>query len=74
MQVVRNPIYTGNILIVFGLALSVQAVYALWYVPVVAVLFAILCRIEERGLMEEYGAEYRDYRQHGHYRLIPYIF
>lgn len=69
--IVRHPIYSGVILLGLGLALIFKAIYALAYVPVVAILFGLMTIIEEKGLIEEYGKEYMKKLP---YRLVPYLF
>lgn len=72
--VVRHPIYAGVILLVLGLALALNALYALIYVPVFALLFWLCTAVEERELIKEYGDEYRQYQAKTKSRLIPYLF
>jgi len=72
--VVGYPIYAGVIILVLGLALIFRAIYALAYVPVVAFFFGLMTIVEERGLLEEYGEEYAEYRKRVRYRLVPYLF
>ena len=61
---VRNPLYIGNFLIVFGLS-----VYAgsLWFTLLVVALFAFqyyhIVRYEEKVLHEKFGEEYARYTQ-----------
>jgi len=71
---VRNPIYLGIVLAAFGTALLFHAMYALMYAPVITLLFSILSVIEEKGLLEEYKSEYREYMSRVQYRLIPFLF
>ena len=71
--VVRHPVYTGAILFVLGLALALNALYALIYAPVFALLFWLGTVFEERELIKEYGDEYREYRTKTKSRLVPYI-
>lgn len=58
----RNPIYTGVMTILLGIALSIGAVSAL--LPVLAFPILITHRFikdEERGLREKFGAEAEQY-------------
>ena len=71
--IVRHPIYLGNILMPLGLALAFRAVYALLYVPVIIILFAVTIFIEEKSLTEEYGEEYIAYKKQVKWRLIPWV-
>ena len=72
-SIVRHPIYIGNILMPLGLALAFRAVYALLYVPVIIILFAVTIFIEEKTLTEEYGEEYIEYKRKVKWRLIPRV-
>ena len=71
---VRNPIYTGNILIAFGSALIFKSIVALMYAPFVALFFGIICLLEEKVLSIDYGNEYAEYKRNVKYRLIPFVF
>jgi len=71
--IVRHPIYLGNILMPIGLGLVFRAVYALLYVPVIIILFALTIFIEEKSLMEGYGEEYIKYKKEVKWRLIPWV-
>ncbi len=59
---VRNPVYLGNILILAGLAVTCEL---LWAVPLVMVWAALIytraVRFEESRLLKRYGDEYRRY-------------
>lgn len=70
---VRNPLYTGDFIIVPGLALLTHSVAALLYTPVLLVLFLALSLIEERQLTAAYGDAYRAYRARVPKRLIPFV-
>jgi protein-S-isoprenylcysteine O-methyltransferase Ste14 len=60
---VRNPMYTGILMLGLSLGLALGT----WLVPsAAAVMFLILARrtrIEERYLIERFGDAYRDYMQ-----------
>lgn len=72
-SIVRHPIYLGNILMPLGLALTFRAIYALLYVPVIIIFFALPIFIEEKSLTEEYGEEYLAYTKKVRWRLIPWL-
>lgn len=61
--VVRNPLYVGNALVIFGATVASQH---LWLLPLVALwCAAVYSRVaahEERRLIDRYGDEYRAYR------------
>jgi protein-S-isoprenylcysteine O-methyltransferase Ste14 len=70
--VVRHPIYSGGILFFTGIALALSW-WALVGTAVLAALWALKLRVEERFLADRYPA-YADYRDRTRYRLIPYVY
>jgi len=70
--VVRNPIYSGIALAVFGTALVTSTVAALIGFALVIVSFWQKARMEERLLLLEFGDEYAAYRASVK-SLIPFI-
>jgi protein-S-isoprenylcysteine O-methyltransferase Ste14 len=72
-SVVRNPIYTGNVIILPGLAMACNSLYALLFSPAVFLLFLALILVEERGLHGAYGAEYDAYAGRVRHRIIPFV-
>ena len=60
-RIVRNPMYTGVLMVGFSLAVAL----ATWLVPLGALLIftllAIRTKTEERFLLERFGDQYRDY-------------
>jgi protein-S-isoprenylcysteine O-methyltransferase Ste14 len=62
---VRNPLYVGNVLIVAGVALWAGALWP-WLALAAAAFFlwqyALITRLEEEGLQQQYGWEYRAYK------------
>lgn len=60
----RNPLYLGNLLAWLGFAVAAGA---LWFLPIVAGVFAIeyslIVRYEEAVLDATFGASYRSYRE-----------
>lgn len=73
-RLVRHPLYLGNLLFPLGLALLFRASVALYFIPVLAVLYSALIVIEEKGLLAEYGEDYKRYREKVAYRLLPLLF
>jgi protein-S-isoprenylcysteine O-methyltransferase Ste14 len=71
--VVRHPIYSGLLLSLLGVALIVGEVRGLLGVGVVFLALWIKSSMEERFMLEEFGAEYRSY-QHRVKALVPYLF
>jgi protein-S-isoprenylcysteine O-methyltransferase Ste14 len=70
--VVRHPIYTGVILFLASISLALSW-WALVGTALLAVLFALKLRVEERLLEERYPA-YADYRARVRYRLVPFVY
>lgn len=70
--VVRHPIYTGVILFLAGIALALSW-WALVATALLAVLFALKSRVEERLLDERYPT-YAAYRKRVRYRLVPFVY
>ena len=70
--VVRHPVYTGGILFAAGISLALSP-WALGTTAVLAVVWALKARVEERFLAERYPA-YADYCRRTRYRLAPYVY
>lgn len=68
---VRHPMFLSNILLAVGWALLFRGIYAFLCVPVWALCYVVLTLFEEKGLKEEYGEEYREYRRRVPWRIIP---
>ena len=68
---VRHPMYLSNILFALGWALLFRGIHALLCVPIWALCYWALIFFEEKGLEEEYGEEYREYRRRVPWRIIP---
>ncbi len=71
---VRHPMYLSNILLAIGSALLFRGIHALLCVPIWTLCYVILIFFEEKGLAEEHGEEYREYRKKVRCRLVPYLF
>ena len=71
---VRHPMYLSNIFLAAGWALLFRGIYALLCVPIWALCYGVLTFFEEKGLEEEYGEEYREYRRRVPWRIIPRLF
>lgn len=70
--VVRHPVYTGGILFAAGISLALSP-WALVVTAVLAVVWALKARVEERFLAARYPA-YDDYCKRTRYRLVPYVY
>lgn len=58
----RNPLYAGNILIVVGFALVIDAIpFFLVVVPTVVFVYMCIVAAEEEYLQDKFGAAYEDY-------------
>ena len=71
---VRHPMYLSNILLAIGWAMLFRGIHALLCVPIWTFCYVILIFFEEKGLAEEHGEEYREYRRKVRCRLVPYLF
>lgn len=72
-KIVRHPIYTGLLLAFFGVALIVGELRGLFGLGVLFLSFWMKSTMEERFMVEQFGADYRQYQQQAK-GLIPYIF
>jgi protein-S-isoprenylcysteine O-methyltransferase Ste14 len=70
--VVRNPIYSGMVLAVFGTALVAGTISALLGLALVVASLWHKGRMEERFLLAEFGEEYAAYQRDVKF-LIPFI-
>jgi protein-S-isoprenylcysteine O-methyltransferase Ste14 len=70
--VVRHPMYTGTLIMMFGTPLALDSLWGL--VPVFIAIFVLAARIfdEEKMLAEEL-AGYPEYMDKVRYRLVPYV-
>jgi protein-S-isoprenylcysteine O-methyltransferase Ste14 len=55
----RNPLYVGNLLIVFGLALVIHSrAFYLIFIPFILLVYTTIVAAEEAYLHDKFGAEY----------------
>jgi protein-S-isoprenylcysteine O-methyltransferase Ste14 len=59
----RHPLYGGSLLFYLSLFLATLSLAALAVWCLMAVFYNVIAGYEERLLLENYGDEYRDYRQ-----------
>ena len=71
--IVRHPIYSGFLLAFFGVALILGEVRGLLGVGVLFLSLWLKSRMEERFMLEQFGADYLRYQQQVK-ALIPYVF
>ena len=69
---VRHPIYTGMALAAFGTALAVGEVRCLLAVVLVVFEFKRKSLLEERFMIEQFGAQYVEYRREVK-ALVPFV-
>ena len=62
--IVRHPIYSGFMLATLGTAIVFGVVGGLVGTALVVVSWGYKSRLEERFMVEQFGAEYEDYRRH----------
>jgi protein-S-isoprenylcysteine O-methyltransferase Ste14 len=62
--IVRHPIYSGFMLATLGTAIIVGQVGGLISVALIVIAWGYKARLEETFMVEQFGAEYEDYRRH----------
>jgi protein-S-isoprenylcysteine O-methyltransferase Ste14 len=71
-QLVRHPIYTGMLVGMLGTAFIYGIARCFVGVLAVGLAFWLKMQIEERFMLQQFGAQYADYRQHVR-ALIPFV-
>jgi protein-S-isoprenylcysteine O-methyltransferase Ste14 len=72
-KIVRHPAYTGTMLTVIGIGVTLRSLAAVLVLAVLFLLaFTYRIKVEEKLLMEEFGDEYLKYMERTK-RLIPFI-
>jgi protein-S-isoprenylcysteine O-methyltransferase Ste14 len=71
-QIVRHPIYTGILMALLGTAFVYGITRCFVGIPIVAVGFWLKLQIEEQFMLQQFGAQYADYRQQVR-ALIPFV-
>jgi methanethiol S-methyltransferase len=69
---VRHPLYLGWVIAVFGAADMTTDRLAFAGITTFYLVVAVFW--EERSLVNSFGDEYRRYRQHVRWRIVPYVF
>jgi protein-S-isoprenylcysteine O-methyltransferase Ste14 len=69
---VRHPMYTGSVIMMFGVPLALGSYWALILVVPGVIVLALRIRDEE-DLLSDQLRGYREYSQHVRYRLVPYL-
>ena len=70
---IRHPIYLGVILVFIGFAVYASSLYGLLVMSALIPVFLNRIRMEERLLTEEFGDEYRTYKEATR-KLIPFVY
>jgi len=70
---IRHPIYTAMIGMYLGTAIVSGELHGLMGVGLAALAYARKIRMEERGLIDVFGQEYRDYKR-ASWALVPWVF
>jgi protein-S-isoprenylcysteine O-methyltransferase Ste14 len=70
---IRHPIYLGVILVFIGFAVYASSLYGLLAMSALIPVFLNRIRMEERLLTEEFGDEYRTYKE-ATSKLIPFVY
>lgn len=73
-SVIRHPIYSGTLISVLGWNILFKSIISMIYFPLLCLFYLIETILEEKGLIEEYGDQYLDYKKKVTKRLIPFIF
>ncbi|WP_050047396.1 methyltransferase family protein [Halanaeroarchaeum sulfurireducens] len=68
---VRHPMYLGDVLWALGLAIALNAAYAVALTPLWWALRASLALLEEERLIDKHGDAYRAYRDRVPNRILP---
>jgi protein-S-isoprenylcysteine O-methyltransferase Ste14 len=71
--IVRHPIYSGLLLALLGSAIMIGELRGLLGVGILFLSFWLKSRVEERFMLEQFGADYRQYQQQVK-GLVPYVF
>jgi protein-S-isoprenylcysteine O-methyltransferase Ste14 len=71
-RIVRHPIYTGMLLAMLGTAFIFGTARCFVGVPIVGLAFWLKVQIEEQFMVQQFGAQYANYRQQVR-ALIPFV-
>lgn len=70
---VRHPIYSGLLLAFVGTVLASREIRGLIALVLLSAALLMKARMEERFMVEQFGAEYREYSQDVK-ALIPFVY
>ncbi|GKX31550.1 isoprenylcysteine carboxyl methyltransferase [Vallitalea longa] len=73
-RLIRNPAYTGSIISLLGISLSLRSIFS----PILVLILCLVCysiriNVEEKALAQRFGDEFTIYKKNTK-RLIPYIY
>ena len=71
-RLVRHPLYSGGVLFLVGISLAYSP-WALLFTALLAVVWGVKVRVEERFLAERYP-DYATYRERTRYRIVPFVY
>lgn len=71
--IVRHPIYSGLLLALLGTAVAFRELRILIAAGLALVMYAMKVNMEEKFMIEEFGAEYQEYRRRVK-ALIPFVY
>jgi protein-S-isoprenylcysteine O-methyltransferase Ste14 len=69
---VRHPMYAGNVLLMTGIPLALGSYWGLLILLPGTLILVFRILDEEKMLTQELPG-YSEYKQHVHYRLVPYV-
>jgi len=72
-SVIRHPIYSGTLIAVLGWSILFKSIISIIYFPFLCIFYLVSTVIEEKGLIEEYGDKYINYKKKVTKRFIPFI-
>ena len=70
---IRHPVYLGLIITYIGVPVLLSSVLGFLVMLLIIPLLIHRIKLEERMLIERFGAEYEEYAEHS-WKLIPYIY
>jgi len=70
---IRHPIYLGFILWQIGIAILMDAAYALIFFIFYILSYFPIIYLEEKELIQKYGKQYQEYKKKTPYMIIPKI-
>ncbi len=71
-RLVRHPLYSGGVLFLTGISLAFSP-WALLFTAVLAVVWGVKVRVEERFLAERFSG-YAEYAARTRFRLVPFVY